>query len=285
MSVWSALDGRLEKALAGRWIAGAGIDDAILRAEALNSMGMGAILNYLGEEFTAKADVEEAVLTYTRLVNKITRERVVASISVKPTQLGLRIGRRLAERNYSKVVSAARGRNVFVWLDMEAYDTVDATFALYSRQAARKGVGIALQAGLRRSLDDAKRIVGMRGVVRLVKGAYREPERLGFASRSEVTRNYSRIMGYLFRNSSAFTIATHDGSLIREALSLNRSYRRDVTYAMLNGIRNGYAQRLAATNNSVSIYVPFGARWLDYASRRLSERGHAALAIRSMFGG
>ncbi len=285
MSTGSTLGSLLGKTLAGRWVAGAGINDAILRAESLNSMGMGVILNYLGEEFTKQGDVEETVLTYMRLINKIARERVVAGISLKPTQLGLRIGRRLAERNYNKIVRAARGKNVFVWLDMEAYDAVDATISMYARQVARRGVGIALQASLKRSQDDAKRIVGMKGVVRLVKGAYQEPRKIGVGGSKEVTHSYLRIMNYLFRNSDEFTIATHDGPLIREAMSLNRSYRRNVTYAMLNGIRNRYAQRLAATNNSVAIYVPFGARWLDYASRRLREQGHAALVLRSMLGG
>ncbi len=281
MSVGSTL----EKLLAGRWIAGAGINDAVLRAEGLNALGMSAILNYLGEEFTEQSDVEETVLTYARLINKIARERAIASISVKPTQIGLRISRRLAASNYARILRVARSKNVFVWFDMETYDTVDATIALYSRQVARKGVGICLQSNLLRSHEDARKIVGMKGIVRLVKGAYTEPPALGVGGRKEVTRNYSSIMNYLFRNCGEFTIATHDDSMIREAMVLSRSYRRNVTYAMLNGIRGSYAQRLVGAGNSVAIYVPFGSRWLDYASRRLRERGHAALALRSVFGG
>ena len=92
-------------------------------------------------------------------------------------------------------------------------------------------------------------------------------------------------MNYLFRHSKEFMIATHDTGLIREALLLNRSYRRDVTYAMLNGIRNKYAVGLAKRGNKTAIYLPFGERWLDYAFRRLREEGHLSLLIKSLFEG
>lgn len=63
---------------------------------------------------------------------------------------------------------------------------------------------------------------------------------------------------------------------------LNRSYRRDVTYAMLNGIRNKALARLAGMGNRTAAYIPFGDRWLAYTLRRLREESNLRLVLRSL---
>lgn len=270
--VGAGLDGVLERALAGRWVAGARMRDAIARAEALNARREGAVLNYLGENFTEKGEVADAVSKYQRLVREIAHTGVDASISLKMTQLGLGMGRGMARRNYESVANLARRQGVFTWLDMETHDTVDAALSVYERQLKRKGgVGICLQASLKRTEQDARRLVEKGAVVRLVKGAYGDKDRIAFTKRNDVSANYAKLMGYLFRNAQEFTVATHDRDLIGQAMLLNRSYRRKVTYGMLDGVGGKYAGELAGLGNRVSVYVPFGTRWRGYACRRLGE--------------
>lgn len=279
------LSGLAEKTLARKWVAGPSIQDAIKRAKALNALEMSPILNYLGEGFRDDKDVADAVSTYLQLLKAIKKSKVDASISLKASQLGLMLGKRTAYGNYSKIVNEARRQNVFVWLDMESHDTVDATLSMYEKQVGRRGVGVCIQAYLRRSEKDLERLAKKRAVVRLVKGAYHESKRIAFEKRKEVESNYLLLMKLLFKSFGEFTIATHDSGLISEAMLLNRSYRRNVTYAVLLGIRNGYAARLARDRNGVAVYTPFGARWVDYAYRRTRELSHVILFLRSLLGG
>ena len=72
-------------------------------------------------------------------------------------------------------------------------------------------------------------------------------------------------MLYLFKNARAFTLATHDSNMIEKGLELNKKYNKEVTHAMLNGIRNEYAKSLAERGERVAIYIPFGPKWIDYA--------------------
>jgi proline dehydrogenase len=270
--VRTGLENFLENALAGRWIAGARIKDAIERAEELNAHKEGAVINYLGEDFSEKRDVAEAMSAYQRLIVEMAHGGVDCGISLKMTQLGLGINRGMARRNYGSIANLARRQGIFTWLDMEAHGTVDATISVYERQLKRKGgVGICLQAYLKRTEQDVRRLVEKGAVVRLVKGAYAENGRIAFTERREIDASYVRLMNYLFRNAREFTIATHDRHIIGQALLLNRSYRRKVTYSMLDGIQGGYAERLAGLGNRVSVYVPFGRRWTGYAYRRLRE--------------
>lgn len=275
----------IEKIFAGKWIAGPNIEDAIRRTKQLNALGMSAILNHIGEELANRQQISDSVAMNLRLIREIRKAKAQASISLKLTQLGLRVGKGTAGKNYEKIVRFARENGVFVWLDAESEDTVADTISIYERQVGRGGVGIAVQAYLRESEHNLQRLLKRRAVIRLVKGAYKESKKIAFTDRNEVTANYAMLMRELFARSGEFTIATHDSSLIAEAMLLNRSSRRKVTYAMLNGIRNGYAADLAAQGQRVSIYVPFGTRWLEYSLRRLREESHLMLVLRSLLGG
>ncbi|MCL5100339.1 MAG: proline dehydrogenase family protein [Candidatus Marsarchaeota archaeon] len=273
----------VQKIFAGRWIAGPYRKDAIERARKFNSVGIGAIINYLGEDFVDKSDIDDAVSTYIDLIEHIESSGVRASISVKPTQIGLLMGRKLAMKNYSKIVKSARQHNVFVWLDMEAHEYVDDTIRLYESEVHDKGVGICIQSYLRRSYSDVINVVRDKGIVRLVKGAYKENETIAYMRRSTVTKNYLKLMRYVFRNSEEFMIATHDKNIIRDAINLNKKYGKKMHLAMLNGITDDCAMKIADEELSIWLYIPFGNRWIDYAYRRLREGNNAKLLVESIF--
>jgi len=272
----------IERMASGRWIAGPSIDDAIGLAKKANSKGISVLINYLGEDFVRGRDVSEAVGTYVKLLDRIEKERVSADISVKPTQIGLKLGRALMESNYAKIVDHAKAKGIFVWLDMEELETIDKTMAVYLKSVRKGNTGICVQAYLKRSHGDLAKIVRAGGTVRLVKGAYSSRGGVAFRSKGEIASNYARLLHYLFEHSERFTVATHDPSLIDYAMGLNRVHRRNVTYAMLNGINNKRVLEIAREKERMALYVPFGTRWIAYSYRRLREGGHLSLILQSL---
>jgi proline dehydrogenase len=275
----------IEKAIAGKWIAGASIGDAIRRAKALNSKGIRVQINYLGELFTERKEVEESVSTYLELIRRISKEGVKVDIAVKATQIGMLMGSGYTQRNYAKIVALARQKRVFVWMDMEEVEFVDRTIALYDTQVGGGGVGICIQSYLKRSKADIQRLIEHKAVIRLVKGAHATSKIKDYMPRPWATRNYRELMGILFRGSEHIMVATHDKALIRYAARLNRRHKRFVEYAMLNGIMDSYAGRLASSGEHVSMYVPFGSRWIDYSYRRLKELSNLKIILRSILSG
>jgi proline dehydrogenase len=275
-----------ERIIAGRWIAGASIMDAIERSKRLNASGIKAVINYLGEEFDDEEDVTDAVNTYLMLIREISRTHIKADISMKASQIGLRISRSKFTDNFSKIVKFADGKKVFVWLDMENANDVGATIAAYSSQLRKNhNIGICIQSYLKRSSSDIKRLLKIGAAIRLVKGAYSADPSAAYQTRQDTTINYIKLMKYLFLNSKSFVIATHDAEIISAAKKLNADNKRRVWYAMLNGIRNSYAIKLAARRENVEIYVPFGRRWVSYSYRRLKEASNLSLVLRSLFSG
>ena len=272
----------IEKAFAGRWISGPAIQDAIADSKKFNSKGIKTIINYLGESFTNEYEITETVDTYMRLIRYITENGINADISIKPTQLGLLKDADTLKSNYSKLVAEARKSKIFVWLDMEEADYVDATMQLYLSELDGAGVGICIQSYLKRSEEDIRKILPKGSVIRLVKGAYSSTKNKSFNTREAVTANYSKLMGMLFAQGTEFTLGTHDINMIKEAQALNNEYKRNVTYAMLKGINNKYLQDMSKSGNKVAVYLPFGKRWIAYSYRRLKEAGHIKLILKSL---
>lgn len=276
------LNANLEKSLAGRWIAGYYPEDALKRTKLFNSKRISTIINFLGEDIHERKKINNTVKTYIWIINEIKNRRLKAGISVKPTQLGLNMGFQLMYSNYLKIVKQAKKSGVFIWFDMEGPESVDTTIRAYKRAMNNGNTGICIQAYLKRSQKDAENLLRSHAVIRLVKGAYKADAALSFKSKRDVNRNYLQIMRMLFSKSKKFMVATHDSKIIEEAIRLNRKYKRDVTFAMLNGIRNKYALHLSRTGQKVTVYVPFGEEWVSYGLRRLSEQGHLSLIVRSL---
>lgn len=160
--------------LARRFVAGESDATALERARRLNEDGVGAILNRLGEHYNRRGPTDADTDAYCQLVDDIAETGLQACLSVKPTQLGLQVEESCFRENFARIVERAHERDVFVWVDMEDYWTTDATLSAFEKHARATdgGVGVCVQATLRRTEDDLERLATRPGKVRLVKGAY-----------------------------------------------------------------------------------------------------------------
>ncbi len=279
------LNGFMEKRIAGRWIAGPTVDDAIARGKKFKALGIGAIFNFLGEALTEKVDIEEATNTYLDIVKSIENGDKMFQVSVKPTQIGLSVSLEMAKNNLDKIVKAAIDKDLFTWIDMEESTLVDSTIELYRSQINTGKVGICLQAYLKRTIDDVKALSPEGGIFRLVKGAYTEDDKIAFKNKSNINRNYVEILEYMFENTKMFMVASHDELMIEKAIELSEKTNKEVWYAMLNGIRNQYLIDLQKRGKQVYSYIPFGKKWIQYSVRRMQEAGHVSLLMKSILHG
>lgn len=271
--------------LARQWIAGETLDDAISRAKKENSVGIGAIINFLGEHVRDEAEAEKNVEENQRILKAIDDSKLNASLSIKLTQLGLEIEKNLCLSNVEKIVSSAASKNIFVWVDMEnspfTGDTIDIYLGIFTKF---KNTGIAIQSNLKRSESDVRRIAAAGGIIRLVKGAYTEKSDIAYTSRADITINFSKLMGYLFYKSPYFAVATHDELLINEALEVNKTHKKRLEFQMLMGVRDELKNKLVKKGLTVIDYIPFGKNWFPYSTRRIRERKRNILLIfRSVF--
>ncbi|MFB6304458.1 MAG: proline dehydrogenase family protein [Haloferacaceae archaeon] len=274
--------------VADRFIAGETAATALDHARALAADGVGAMLNRLGEHYEERAAADADTVTYLNLLDDLEGSGLDAGISVKPSQLGLDVCEAAFRENYRRVVEAAAARDRFVWCDMEDASTTDATIDAFEATAtAHPGTcGLCLQANLRRTREDVVRLAGLPGKIRLVKGAYDEPESIAYTERSEVDEAYRENLGLLVADhDGGIAVGSHDPAMIEHALDLVEESSADLEFQMLMGVREDAQRRLAAQGHEVRQYVPYGPEWLDYFYRRVRERrANLLFALRAIAG-
>lgn len=273
----SGLMERLLFRVAKKWVAGYSTDDAISAALESNRRGMSAIINFLGEDTTDAKLVDIAVSEYLLLMDQMHKKGVRGCVSVKPTQLGLALDYDLCLQNFRRLADKAKDLKQFLWIDMESVQFTEDTITIYLELLKEYGMtGVAIQAYLRRSGGDLLHILEHGGKVRLVKGAYHELEEHAFASKEQVDQNYLHLMEMAFESGNFFAVATHDSSLINEAIRMKNG---KFEFQMLMGIRDELKNQLVASNFPVSEYIPYGSQWLPYSVRRIRERKRNLLLL------
>ena len=271
--------------LARRFVAGETAAEALEHTRQRNEEGIGVILNRLGEHDETRGPADAAATTYEGLVEEIAAADLRACVSVKPSQLGLSVSEDLFEQNLERVVAHAAPRDVFVWIDMEDHTTTDATLDAFERFARESdgGVGVCLQANLKRTPDDLERLPPLPGTVRLVKGAYDPPPSIAHREKEAVNAAYREQLRYMFREfDDGVAVGSHDPEMIELAARLHEEYGTGYEVQMLMGVRDE-AQRALTDDCPVWQYAPYGGEWLAYFYRRVAERKENALfALRAL---
>jgi proline dehydrogenase len=272
--------------IANNFIAGETEEAALEYVETLNERDVGGILNLLGEHYDDYGEATADADTYVRLVEEIDRRELDACLSVKPSQLGVDVSERLFERNFERIIDAA---DCFVWLDMEDHATTDVTLDTFERHARETdgNVGVCVQANLHRTGDDLARLAELPGKVRLVKGAYSEPEELSYTDGETVAAVYRDELEYMFREfDDGVAVGSHDPAMIDHARDLHEEYGTPYEIQMLMGVRESAQFSLVSeTDADVYQYIPYGTKWLSYFYRRLRERkANISFAARALVG-
>jgi|SRR5882672_4336351 len=275
---------------ARRFIAGETLDEALRVAADLNAKGMLVIMNQLGENVTERREAEAAYESYRRILRELSERKIDGNITIKPTQLGLDFAPDLCRELTLRLVADAASFHNFVEIDMEHSAVSGATVDLFEEvRSGHENVGLAVQAYLRRTEEDLRRLRRHRPKIRLVKGAYLEPPEVAFPEKRQVDENYAKLMRMLFREAFAPAIATHDVALLDLAKELARECRLapDAWEAqMLLGVRRDLQEQLVREGYRVRVYVTFGTQWVPYFMRRLAERpANVAFVLRSLVQG
>ena len=267
----------LARKFAGRFVAGETLDSAVAATRALNARGVTVSLDLLGESVTRPEDARAARDEAMAILDRIHGDRLRSNISVKLTQLGLDIDRDLATENISAVVRRAREYGTFVRIDMEASEYVERALQLFRtclHPEFGDHVGVVIQTMLRRSAEDVAMLIRLGARVRLVKGAYKEPESVAFPDKKDVDTNFARLTERLLVEGRYPAIATHDERLIDHARTV--ASREGIgperfEFQMLYGVRRDLQDGLRRDGYNMRVYVPFGTQWYPYLMRRLAE--------------
>jgi proline dehydrogenase len=260
-----------------RFVPGEAVDDFLRASEEANGLELTVTGNYLGEAEHDERTARDAVAAYLQILDGIKAKNLEGNISVKPTQVGLEIGKDFFKDNVRELLERAKEADVFIRLDMESSDWTQITLEAFEELWAEgyNEIGTVLQSYLRRTMDDALRMNELGVRVRLCKGAYAEPEEVAFQEREEVDGNYVEVSKVLLKGGKFPALATHDEDIINELKAFVTAEGiplESFEFQMLHGVRRDLQQQLRKEGYNVRVYIPFGESWYPYLMRRLAER-------------
>ncbi len=263
-----------------RFMPGEGLEDALDAAEAMGERDLPTTLTRLGENVEDEGAADAVVDHYLGVMDEVRARGLDTEISVKLTQLGLDRSAEGAARRLERLVRAGDPGSL-VWVDMEDSSYVDRTLEIFRAvRQDHENVGLCLQAYLRRTADDLEALLPLHPAIRLVKGAYREPDDVAFGRKSEVDRSFVTLAGRMLRarkdgRMGRPVLGTHDERMVAEATRMAHELELEPAaweVAMLYGIRREEQARLRRRGYGVRVLISYGEQWFPWYMRRLAER-------------
>jgi proline dehydrogenase len=258
---------------AGRFVAGETLDECIVVLRKLNDQGLHANTTLLGEGVLEPTQTESVVAAYREVIERISAEGLRANVALKLTHLGLEIDEELAYANIRRLLELGS----FIRIDMEQSQFVEPTLRIYRRlrDEGLDNVGTVLQAYLYRTPDDLERLLPLAPNLRLVKGAYLEPEQVAYPRKADVDAVYGRLVERMLEAGGHTAVATHDERLIERTIHFAEAEgipKERFEFQMLYGVRPQLQLDLARRGYKVLVATPYGPEWYPYLMRRLGER-------------
>lgn len=272
-----AMDNRLARRVARRFIAGETLQDGVEAARELAELGRTVSLDLVGEHVTSEVESDAAAQDYLDTIARMAAEGLRSGVSIKPSQLGTGLDVDRARARLTGLAETAAEAGLHVTLDMEDSSTTETTIKLVEalHGDGHQHVGCAVQTALHRTPDDIERLNELEASVRLCKGAYAEPQRIAHQTKAAVDEASRRCATALLERGTYPRFATHDHRLIGFIRGEARRLGRDTDayeFQMLYGVRTDVQTRLVDIGERLCVYVPFGQAWYAYFMRRLAER-------------
>ena len=291
--------------VAKRYMAGETLEEAIDAMNSLSSEGACFTVDVLGEEIKSLEESSWFIEEYERVIEAISERGLDASISIKPTALGLLIDEQAAHSNIERIVRKAAEKDTFVRLDMEDHRatqaTIDASIAMHSKGLSN--VGVVLQGRMFRTMEDIRNVCNAtkrETDFRICKGIYLEPSDIAYTSYEDIVDATNRAIDEMLDSGAYTAIASHDVPVIEHSLkalelrglgpgisdprhdqpvSRNRGKGPGYEFQFLLGVRGNIRRKLSRIGHRTRIYLPYGTKWYEYGMRRLRENPDVAVHI------
>lgn len=267
--------------VAARYIAGDAAADAIALLGANAVRGHLGSVELVGESVRSRSTAERETRRLIDLAAELAAEQRPATICFDLSHVGALISARLGWENASRIAQAAREAGTSVLVSAEGSDRTDLVLDLWERLSLDfPETGITLQARLHRTPDDLARVMRRPGPVRVVKGAFLEPEDVAFPRDSApMEQAYRTVVAALVRAGHPVRIATHDAALVDGLRAeLGEELRsQHVEFEALQGLGTELLDGLTEDGFVTREYVVYGPEWWLYVLNRIAEHPERAI--------
>jgi proline dehydrogenase len=261
-----------------RYVAGQTITDVVQRVSEINAAGHAASAEYMGESCRDEAFASAETEIFVQLAGVIGAQNLNCSISFDLSHVGSVVDPELGYRNARRIARACAAIGQESMISMEGSDRADLIYATYERLHREDGlhnVGITVPAKLHRTASDLPALMQYSGRIRLVKGAFLEPEHVAYGrSSAELASAYRRYAKTLLESGHRCSIATHDPRIhddITELIARAGVAGDHVEFETLIGLGTQQIATLRGRGFATREYAVFGQEHFLYVLNRIAE--------------
>lgn len=258
-----------------RFIGGENLGECLEGAKRINRSGHAITIDYMGESTRNEQMANEATEEFLRVIEAISVQGLDSSVSLDLSHIGLVVDSELAFTNASKLARAAQTAGLEVMVSMEGSERIEEVLSLYYRLSENfRNVGITLQAYLYRTPSDLRRALELPGKVRLVKGAFEEPEEVAMRKGGQLDEVHCSLIKQTISAGHPVSAATHDPDVLEQVHGYVKGGALGadhVEFEMLKGVEIERLDKMNSLGYRTRVYLPYGLEWYLYLCHRLAE--------------
>lgn len=246
--------------LAGNYVAGPHLEDALRLCRGMATHGWGSILC----PWDGPGDTPEGVLSHYRsALHAIASEKLDAHLSIKAPSL------RYDFEAFRGLLDLAAEQGIRIHFDAQDFDTAPPTFQLLEKAVQYyPNIGCTLPSRWRRSLFDAERAIAFRVPVRVVKGEWPDPT----GEAIDPKAHFLELIDLLAGRATEVAVATHDPVSARAALTRLQKSGTPCRLEQLWGLPLRAKEVAEPLGVPVRVYIPYGHAWLPYCMGAIRKR-------------
>ncbi len=267
----------IARRVAHRFIGGETMMEAVATLERRAAKGHRVTVDYMGESCRDESFALIETDQFITLVEQLTARKIDSSISLDLSHVGSVISESLGLANAKKLASACKQTGREMIISAEGSDRTDLTHRIYEKLCAEfDNVGITVQARLHRTEVDIKKLLQLPGKIRLVKGAYLEPESTAHPRTSDALANaYRTYAKQLIASGHICSVATHDRNILidlHQFIETNQLQKNPFEFEMLFGLWDEQLDAMKGHGYATREYVVYGREWFLYVCNRIAEQ-------------
>ncbi|MEQ2528455.1 proline dehydrogenase family protein [Bacillaceae bacterium CLA-AA-H227] len=257
---------------ANRFVAGTTRAEGMERVIYLYNKGYQISLEFIGENTTTECECRSAKKEFEELIKELGANQIKGTVSFDLSHIGMMISDSLAYSHLEELAKVAQENDIQLMISMEESQKTDKILSIY-RDISKlyANIGITLQVHLQRTLSDLNQLIQLPGRIRLVKGAYQEPEGIFIPRSEELNRRYIEFVSMCIESDHPLSIATHDENLLIDLKAKGYLQSPNVEVEMLDGVRPDLLKTLKEDGIQSKVYVTYGTEWYLYLVHRIAE--------------
>ena len=257
---------------AKRFVTGESKEDGISVGNNLIQKGYRISLEFIGENTVNEEECVQAKDEFIKLIKECGNQGLDSRISFDLSHIGLTVDPELAYLNLLEMAKESHHYGLSLMISAEESKKTEQILSVYKRIVSQyPNVGVTIQAQLHRSLDDLKELLKYPGAIRLVKGAFQEPDDIYIPRSEKLNSRYLELVDLCVDTNKQVSIASHDETIHKQVIERGYLQKSYVEAELLYGIRPDLSRQLKEEGLPVRVYLTYGVEWYLYLCHRIAE--------------